>query len=73
MAKSLLATFPSSDTFSQQFSGEIAAKFLAVLEAVSELSRPAKTDQLQHLAKLSCNSQFEQTSFPFCKAVRDDG
>jgi hypothetical protein len=42
MAKSLLATFPSSDTFSQQFSGEIAAKFLAVLEAVSELSRPAK-------------------------------
>jgi len=36
MSKSLFATFPSSDTFSQHFSGEIAAKFLAVLEAVSD-------------------------------------
>jgi hypothetical protein len=36
MPKSLFATLPSSDTFSQHFSGEIAAKFLAVLEAVSD-------------------------------------
>jgi hypothetical protein len=36
MPKSLFATFPSSDTFSQHFSGEIAAKFPAVLEAVSD-------------------------------------
>jgi hypothetical protein len=36
MPKSLFATFPSSDTFSQHFSGEIAAKFPAVLDAVSD-------------------------------------
>jgi len=36
MPKSLFATFPSSDTFSQHFSGEIAAKFFAVFEAVSD-------------------------------------
>ncbi len=36
MPKSLFATFPSSDTFSQHFSGEIAVKFLAVLETVSD-------------------------------------
>ena len=28
--------FPSSDTFSQHFSGQVAAKFLTVLEAVSD-------------------------------------
>ena len=36
MPKSLFATLPSSGTFSQHFSGEIAAKFLAALEAVSD-------------------------------------
>jgi hypothetical protein len=36
MPKPLFATFPSSDAFSQHFSGEIATKFLAVLEVVSD-------------------------------------
>jgi hypothetical protein len=36
MPESLFATFPSSDTFSQHLYSEVAAKFLAVLEAVSD-------------------------------------
>jgi len=40
-----------------------------------KLSHPAKngTATQQHLAKLTHNSQFDQTSFPFCQAVRDYG
>jgi hypothetical protein len=41
MPKSLFATFPSSDTFSQDVYGEAAAKFLAVLETVSDCLRRA--------------------------------
>ena len=36
MPKSLFATFTSIDTFSQHLYSEVAAKFLAVLEAVSD-------------------------------------
>jgi len=36
MPESLFATFPSLDTFSQHLYSEVAAKFLAVLEAVSD-------------------------------------
>ena len=36
MPESLFATFTSSDTFSQRLYSEVAAKFLAVLEAVSD-------------------------------------
>ena len=36
MPESLFATFTSSDTFSQHLCSEVTAKFLAVLEAVSD-------------------------------------
>src|SRR6266446_3472884 len=36
MPESLFATFTSIDTFSQHLYSEVAAKFLAVLEAVSD-------------------------------------
>jgi hypothetical protein len=36
MSESLFATFTSIDTFSQHLYSEVAAKFLAVLEAVSD-------------------------------------
>jgi hypothetical protein len=36
MPESLFSTFTSIDTFSQQLYSEVAAKFLAVLEAVSD-------------------------------------
>ena len=36
MPESLFATFMSIDTFSQHLCSEVAAKFLAVLEAVSD-------------------------------------
>ena len=41
MSKPLFAAFPSCDTFSQHFSGEVAANFPAVLEAVSNCLRRA--------------------------------
>jgi hypothetical protein len=41
MPKPLFATFPLSDTFSQHFYGEVAAKFLAALETVSDCLRYA--------------------------------
>src|ERR1700687_3350151 len=46
MPKSLFTTFASSDTFSQHFCGQAAAKFLAVLEAVSDgLCRAVNTNR----------------------------
>jgi hypothetical protein len=41
MPKPLFTTFPSSDTVSQHFYGEVAANFPAVLEAVSNCLRRA--------------------------------
>jgi hypothetical protein len=46
MPKSLFATFASNDTFSQHSYGEVAAKFLAALEAVSDcLCRAVNTNR----------------------------
>ena len=52
--------------------GKVCAETVSQRE---KLSRPAKNGSTtpQHPAKLSRNSQFEQTSFPFCQAVRNNG
>jgi hypothetical protein len=73
MPKSLFATFTSIDTFSQHLYSEVAAKFLAVLEAVSDgLCHAVNSDRnavnshildsLRHcLARESDEAQFEAT------------
>jgi len=75
MPESLFATFTSIDTFSQHLYSEVAAKFLAVLEAVSDgLCRAVDTNRnainsyildslCQCLAGESDEAQFQATGY----------
>jgi hypothetical protein len=83
MPESLFATFTSSDTFSQHLYSEVAAKFLAVLEAVSDgLCRAVNTnghainsyilDSLcQCLAGESDEAQFPKACFASKRKLND--
>jgi hypothetical protein len=52
--------------------GKVCPEIALEREKLSRKTKNGSTTQ-QHLAKITRNSQFEQTSLLFCQAVRDYG